>query len=272
MVKTFIEEFREDFVNKKSVIEIVMFLDSLNDKDRDFILRFMISDYYKLNIYNNIYNNTEYFSFDELIDSFLDNAEILKEIIISTKYYSSLDFISKSIIIEEIEKYGKNEFIESISTTYKIEQSVYKFNYDIESFKEYYIDYLNKNEKELEKRSTASTFITQKILELKNIDKNKYINYMLEMLAVYYKWKLFIKDHDGTKLLFSNDLKYIEDIKNKSIDEIFIDLNSNYDFLHTIVGEYLHYATQNTKLDEVIVDKYLKCNSSESFQKKLKID
>ncbi len=272
MVKTFIEEFRENFLNKKNVIEIVMFLDSLDDKDRDFILRFMISDYYKLNIYNSIYNNTEYFSFDELINNFLDNAEMLKELIINTKYYSSLDFISKSIIIEEIEKYGKKEFIESISTTYKIEQSVYKFNYDIESFKEYYIDYLNKNEKELKKRSIASIFITQKILELRDIDKNKYINYMIKMLTVYYKWKLFIRDHDGKKLLFSTDLEYIENIKNKSIDEIFIDLNSNYDFLHTIVGEYLHYTTENMRIDEVIVDKYLKSNSSEAFQKKLKID
>ena len=272
MVKTFIEEFRKNFINQNNIVEIVLYLESLDEKSRNFILKFMISDYYKINIYNNIYNNKTYIDINEMLDNILFDAEILRDVIISSKNYSSLDFISKSIIIEEIEASGKKEFIENISPTYKIEQFIYKFDYNIESFKEYYIDYLNNNKNEAERRNVASNFITQKILELRDIDKNKYINYMIEMLTVYYKWKLFIKDHDGIELLFNNDLEYIENIKNKSIDEIFIDLNSNYDFLHTIVGEYLHYTTENTKIDECIVDKYLKGSSSESFQKKLKID
>lgn len=277
MVVNLIDKLREKLFKEDSLVGVVAYIDTLNEEQKYQILRLMLSDYYKINFYNNLfYDTTSELSIfkediDDIIYSLTDNFNLMFEVLKTSKIFSNLDVISKILMMEELEKYNQDEFIISISKTYIIDKITYVFNYNLESFKEYYKDYIVKNKDVLNKRSRASNFITNKIIDYKEINYNEYRMFILEFLKIYYKWKIFIKAHDGIHLLFEEDLIYLNKIENTEIEELINEINNNYDFLSTIVGEYLHYKTSKTEIKEDMLDKYLIENTDYNFQKKLQI-
>ena len=71
--------------------------------------------------------------------------------------------------------------------------------------------------------------------------------------------------------LNKEDFKYLSLIEKENIENLLKLLEQDYEFLYTLVGEYLHYATSKLEINEKIVDDFLVVMSDKSLKKKLQI-
>ena len=151
-----------------------------------------------------------------------------------------------------------------------LDKLTYKIIDGLENYKEYYKNYLEVNKANPNRIKNISEFISYKVLELKKTDYNKYEKYILEFIKVYYKWKNFIKKHDGEHLLNSWDIKYLEGIEHIPLDQLLDEIGSSFQFLFTLVSEYMHYTTEKLEIKEEIIDNYFYKESSNELKEKLK--
>lgn len=281
MVSSFNDKMRERIFKNNSYKAIFSFLSRLNEEQKDYVLGLMLSDYYKLNFYKNtICDNEEklgifkfpiYELIEELKEEIFLNYNFLPEVISCSKEFHNLDFISKSLIMEVMADYGQDYFLNNINELHILDKITYQVVYDFDIFKEYYKDYIEKNNEQNNKSSKATLFILVKIVELREIDYNKYKRYVLECIKGYYKWKLFLIGNNKSDLLLDEDYIYLDKIKNYSLNNIIEELEKDHDFFFTVVGEHMHYSTVNKEIKENEVDNYLINNTDIEFQKKLKI-
>ena len=67
------------------------------------------------------------------------------------------------------------------------------------------------------------------------------------------------------------DFKYINIIEKEEFESVLKILDNDYEFLYTIVGEFLHYTTSKLEINEKLVDKHLIDSTRKEFKKKLGI-
>lgn len=260
------DEFNSDI--KTQELGIVDFFYSLKEEDQITLLRLALVDFYKISYYTNhkqhpIFNTNIENTIDYCIVDVGSAIDVLKSI----KSFNDMDYVSKCLILEMVEK--EDNVITSIYKFHKLDKLTYQIIDDIDLYKEYYINYLEVNKENPNRIKIISDFISYRFIELRKTDPIKYEKYILECVKVYYKWKNFIKNHEGEYLLNKIDFNYLEIIENLSLTELTQKINSNFNLLFTLVSEYLHYTTEKLEIKEEIVDNYFIEKTDNKIKEKL---
>lgn len=252
-----------------SKLDFVYYFDSLTDEEKIHILKLIFLDFYKVSFYANnkrsdIFNQ----DIDNLINS-IDDISLVVDLVKCAREFNSIDFVTKCILFEQIKKY--DEELISINKSHVLDKLTYQVIDDLNSYKEYYFEYLCKHANKVVNTREIIDYFAYRIFLLKYNNKNHYERMILEMLKVYYKWKNYILEQSGKHLLCDEELVYLNKIKNDDLESIFDNIEKDFEFMKTIIGEYLHYTTANLETQERIVDQYFKENSSNELKNKLKI-
>lgn len=258
--------------NEDADENIISYFYSLNDEEQEFLLRLALADLYKINYYTDgEVSNLFKVPINQLIDKCITDVVLAIDLLGASKAFNDMDYVSKTLLLETMEDNDQDRNISSIYKYHTLDKLTYRIIDDIENYKEYYKEYLEVNKDVPNRVTTITKYISYRMTDLKEENETKYKTYILEFLKVYYKWKNFIKNHKGKYLINKNDLIYLDIIDSKPIEEIFTYIEDNFDFLFTIVGEYLHYKTQKIEIKEEIIDKYFNSSSSDNLKQKLKI-
>jgi len=251
---------------------IIDYFYSLDETEQEIRMRLALADLYKLNYYmDGTVSNLFKIPIKQLIDKAIVDVVFAIDILKASKVFNDLDYVSKTLLLDVIEEHDQDKNISSIFKLHIVDKFTYRIVDDIEKYKEYYKEYLDINRDKPNKISTITEYLCYRMINLKYDNETKYKKYILEFIKVYYKWKKFIKNHEGKYLLNKNDIIYIDMIEHNSIEEILEYMEDDFDFLFTIVGEYLYYKTQKIEIKEEIVDEYLISSSSDDLKQKLKI-
>ena len=257
--------------NEDADENIISYFYSLSDEKQEFIMRLALADLYKLNYYmDGTVSDLFKIQINQLVDKCIVDVGLAIDLLEAAKAFNDMDYVSKTLLLEVMEDNDQDKNITSIYKYHTLDKLTYRIVDDIENYKEYYKEYLEVNKDKADRIKTITNYISYRMTDLKQEDENKYKKYILEFIKVYYKWKNFIKNHDGEYLLNKNDFIYLDIITSKSIEEIFTYIEEHFDFLFTIVGEYLHYKTQKIEIKEEIIEEYFNSSSSEKIKNKLK--
>lgn len=260
------------FNDNENVYEILDFFNNLTEGYQQLIIELALTDLYKLSYYiDGKPSKLCEYSIQEVIEKCTIDTGLIIDLMLSVKLFNEMDYVSKTLLMEVIEQNGHDRNVFSISKLHLLDKITYVIIDDIENYKQYYKEYLDINKDKSNKISIITEYISYRVLNLKYEDPNKYKKYIIEFIKVFYKWKKFIKHHEGEYLLNKSDIIYLDIIDSKSLLEIFEYIENNFDFLFTIIGEYLHYKTQKIEIKEEIVDEYLNSSSSDNLKQKLKI-
>lgn len=274
MVSSVNDKIRKNIINETSIPITLFNIEQLDIDESREVIKLFISDYYKINFFENILHgesdslNIFNKPIESLVDDCLKNREFLIEIMESAAIFNSLDAIAKIIIMEQLESYGKDDILIKISKLHVFDKIAYNFSYDLESFKYYYNDYKN-NSTKVEKNTNVSIFIANKIIEYKKENYNKYKKFILEFVKEYYKWNIFIKENGDKNSLYNEDYLYLEIIKFNSIENLINYIESDFNFLVTLIENYLYYSTGDKDISKPIVNEYYYNNVDKEIQKKL---
>lgn len=271
MITSINDKVRDYLLSSNSLDVILVKLEQNNIKDKEEIIKLLISDYYKIKYFSSISKNN--FNIDKSIDKlkndFIYNNEFFNEVVENATIFNSLYQVSKIIIMEDIEENKKEQLFLNMSKSFILDNMCYKFNYDLNSFKELYIDYKEK-EKAQNKITDVSYFIANKLLKQKN--KEEYNKFILEFISTYYKWTIYVRDNLDKKSLYNEDYLYLEMIKQYSMEQLLKSSKMDYMFLVNMIENYLFYSTIFKKVSEEVVNEYFTNNVEKKIQKKLKRD
>lgn len=284
VMKTLNDIIRDEIASKDSISDVIVYFSKLNDEKLNYILELILSDTYKVNFFiDHLFDSdNKFFETKDNIQIFkhsvkalkkecLENPGFLLMNINATKYFRDLDLVNKSLIIEELEINNKDDFLSHINKFHVLDKIAYSFVYELECFREYYYNYSKKHENYANNDSLITEFLTDKMLELKNFNYEKYIDYIYKCIQVYYKWNFYNKSNKIKKNVLKKDLRYLSIVKEENIKSIFDILEDDYEFLSVIVRNYLYYTTIKNKISEYEVDEYFFSNTEEALQKKLKM-
>jgi len=260
MIKNINDIVRQEICKNMSDREFIVYLNNLNNQKLHYVIDLIISDFYKINFYNNFIsiNDMNIKTVNQIKKECLECYELLILIYETMIQFKDLDLINKSLIMEKIEKQDKEEFFSYINKFYVLDKISYNFLYDLEYFKFYYMDYIKIN-----KRMTniSNKFFLNKMIDLKTINYDKYYSFVLEFIRVYYKWNLF----------FNKNSDCLEKINKTSLKDLFTELDLNDKFLLSIINGYLYYSLKNTEISENEVNDFFFKNTNLNLQKKLKM-
>lgn len=281
IIQTLNDKKRDEIIENKNLSDLINYLNNLNKMELNYVLGLILSDAYKINFYiDNLFDNDNSKVFDSLsikkaiynlkkeclrdLDFLLENAN-------ATKYFQNLELVNKALIFEELELNEKDGILNCINKYHILDKAIYSFTYDLDCFKNYYIDYTKKNKKISNTDNLVTEYLADKMIGLKELNFEKYISYILEYIRIYYKWNFYNKMNNIKENISKKDLSYLNVIKELSIGNILNILESDYEFLNVIMRNYLYYSTIDNKVSEKEVDEYFFNNTDELFQKKLKI-
>ena len=182
-----------------------------------------------------------------------------------------MDYFSKSLLMEDMENKGVDFNISSISKNHILDRITYKILDELNLYQAYYKDFIIKNSDNIISKDLIIDYLSLRIYDLKDKNNKKYQQILLEIIKVYYKWRKFINNHEGEYLINKEDFIYIDKIENLSVEELFNNIDEDYDFLNTMLADYLHYKTEKIEIKEELVDNYLYETSDEKIKIKLKI-
>ena len=266
-----INDVYRDKIYSKDFIELYEEFNHLDVENQEKLLRFILMDNYKINSFYNKYIKTDDDSINSILMSCLDNAKIFKEILKQAKCFYEMDYFSKSLLLEDMKNKALDSKIANISKNHLLDKLIYVILDELDLYQEYYKDFMNKNQGNFFGQDLLINYLTLRVLDLKNKDIKKYEEFLLEFLKIYYKWIIFIKEHDGEYLLNSEDFIYIDKIESLDVKKLFNYIEMDSYFLNLIMGDYLHYKTEKIEVSEELVDKYLNESCNEKIKTKLKI-
>lgn len=270
MLSNLNDVYRNKIYNK-DFIEFVEYFNSLDIDTQEKVLRLILMDNYKINCFNNKYIKIDGESIDSILMSCLDNAKILKEILKDAKCFYGMDYFSKSLLLEDMKNRELDSKINDICRNHMLDVLTYHILDELDLYQEYYKDFMIKNRGNIFSQNLLIDYLSLRVLDLKNKNNKKYEKFLLEFIKVYYKWRKFINDHEGEYLMNDEDFIYVDKIEKLNIEELFNQIENDYDFLNLILGDYLHYKTQKIEVSEELVDKYLNESCDEKIKIKLKI-
>ena len=251
---------RNEIIDKNSIENSIQNINDLEENKRKEVVSLFLSDYVKLKAFNHIINGERESlnNFDNYIEdikqSDIFDETLLKVIIKSSNTFNSLSSISKIILFDTISKYVSDESLNSISNLHLIDKLNYQFDYNLESFKRYYIDFKNKNN--LAKSESVSEFIARKLIKFSEQNFSKYKSFIISFIEIYYKWTLFAAANLNKDSLYQEDYIYLNLINLSKVDTLVKYSLENFNFLKTIIDGYLFYSTSYKEISEPIVDKY----------------
>lgn len=272
MITSVNDKIRKNIINMHSKQLTMLNLERLNAEEYDKVISLFLLDNYKVNFFmKNIdlldnFNDTK----ENIIERTLKDEEFLYSIIESSIIFRELSIMSKITLLEELSDMGQDDILIEISKLHIFDKIVYNFDYNLETFKEYYTDYLIKN-KSHPRKTDVSYFIATKLVNYKDIRYNEFQKMVLEFIKIYYKWNIFVRDNCPKKSLDKNDYFYLEMIRLNKLNVLIEYIGENIEFLTSIIDSYLFYTTASKEISKEIVDDYFYKNVDEETQKKLKL-
>ena len=272
MVTSINDKIRDNIINEYSKELTMLNLENLNSDTYDQVISLFLLDYYKINFFMGNFNFIDDLNDtkENIIERTLTDNEFLTSIVESSIIFKELCISSKIILLEDLEKLGQDDILMQISKLHLLDKISYKFDYDLDSFKEYYIDYKNKYNKHPE-RIDISYFIASNLINYKDIRYNEFQKMVLEFIKVYYKWNIFVRDNCPENSLYKEDYIYLEMIRLNKLNVLIEYIGQNVDFLTSIIESYLFVTTGEKDISEQIVDDYFYKTVDEETQKKLKL-
>jgi len=252
-------------ISNKSVVDLIDLYNSDKKEKKNIFIKLMILDYYKFNYF---YFNESKYDINYMESLVKNDFGMFLDLINIVEQFTEMDFLSKCLLFEKIEYNNQDEKLIEFSKLHLLDKFTYKIVNDLDYYKEYYKDYINKNKTKLFRREEATDILSNEIIKLKNNNINLYKKQLLEIIKEYYKWKNYIKSNNLNNLLTKEDIIYLKKIDRLTIEELYEEIECNYQFLLIIVGEYLHYQTEEIEIDKEEVNNYFN-NSSEKIKKKL---
>ncbi|MBQ2946844.1 MAG: hypothetical protein IJE04_03225 [Bacilli bacterium] len=272
MVTSINDEIRKKIININSKELTILNLEKLSSDMYDKVISLFLLDYYKINFfmgnvdYLDDFNDTK----ENIIERTLKDENFLFSIIENSIIFNELCITSKMMILEELSDMGQDDILMQISKLHIFDKITYNFDYNLETFKEYYNDYKNKNKKH-PKKIDVSYFIATKLVNYKDIRYDEFKKMVLEFIKVYYKWNVFVRDNCPKNSLYKEDYFYLEMIRLNKLDILIEYIGENIDFLTSLIQSYLFYTTTSKQISKAIVDDYFYKNVDVETQKKLKL-
>jgi len=272
MITSINDQIRNNILNEYSRELTLLNLENLNREQYDTVISLFLLDYYKVNFFMENFNFLDDFkdTKENIIERTLKDEEFLHSIIECSIIFNLLTTTSKITMLEDLENMKQDNILMQISKLHLLDKISYKFDYNLESFKEYYKDFINKNNK-YPRKVDVSYFIATKLIDYKDIRYNEFQKMVLEFIKIYYKWNIFVRDNLPKNSLDKNDYLYLEIIKLNKLDVLIEYIGNNVDFLTSIIDDYLFYTTGDKQISEEIVNDYFYENVDEETQKKLKL-
>jgi len=272
MVTSINDEIRKNIINKYSKELTILNLEKLDSDTYDEVISLFLLDYFKINFFMGNFDFLDDFndSKEKVIERTLNDEEFLTSILSSSIIFNLLCITSKITMLEELENMGQDDALMKISKLHVLDKICYSFDYNLESFKEYYTDFKNKNERH-PRKTDVSYFIATKLINYKDIRYNEFQKMVLEFLKVYYKLNIFVRDNCPKKSLEKEDYFYLEMIRLNKIGVLTEYIGENIDFLTSIIDSYLFFTTGSIEISQEIVDEYFYKTVDEDTQKKLKL-
>lgn len=266
MIKNINDKFREYVASNIDSSAFDLF-SKMNFVQLDHSISIMLSDYYKIYFMEIIpYSKEKLELFNKSIYSIkrecLYNPATFFDLVYATLFFNNIDLITKSIVMDELNKKSKNSYLSEINPLHTLDMISYTFNYDLDSFKEYYIDAYNKVDIDKEQEEKLNHFFVSKLKKLKVNDLTEYKKFILEFLKYYYKYGIYEKNIED---------RYIKLIKNFPMPVIFKRLDRDDIFLTTIINSYLKKSTTETNKLKEEVNNFFYNNTDVEIQKKLKM-
>jgi len=146
MIISINDQIRKNIINMRSKELTKLNLERLNGEVYDKVISLFLLDYYKINF---IKGNLKFYkdfedSKGNIIKRTLKDEDFLICILESSIMFNDLSLIAKISLFEELDNKDQDEKLMKISKMHLLDKISYNFNYDLESFKEYYNDYINK--------------------------------------------------------------------------------------------------------------------------------
>ena len=272
MVTSINDKIRKNIINQYSKELTMLNLERLSSDVYDEVISLFLLDYYRVNFFMDNFDVLDDFddSKDNIIKRTLKDENFLSSIIESSIIFNELCISSKISLLEELSDMGQDDNLMQISKLHVLDKISYSFDYNLESFKEYYNDYKTKNKKH-PRKTDISYFIATKLSNYKDIRYNEFQKMVLEFLKIYYKWNIFVRDNCPKNSLEKEDYFYLEMIRLNKLSILIEYIGENIDFLTSIIDSYLFYTTASKEISKEIVEDYFYKTADEETQKKLKL-
>lgn len=266
------DKVRKKIINIDSKELTMLNLENLDTETYNQVITLLLLDYYKINFFMEDINFFSDFNdeIENIIERTYTDEDFLISILTSSIIFQELCILSKIILLEELESKGQDNKLMKISKLHLLDKISYKFDYNLDSFKEYYLDFKNKYSR-TPRKMDVSFFIANKLIEYKDIRYNEFQKMVLEFIKVYYKWNVFVRDNCPPKSLETIDHSYLKLIKKNKIGPLIEHISKNVDFLTSLIDGYLFYSVGDKKISEEVVDEYFYKTVDEETQKKLKL-
>ena len=173
MVTSINDKIRKNIINEYSKELTMLNLERLDSCTYDEVISLFLLDYYKINFFMGNFDFLDDFNDtkENVIERTLKDEEFLSSIIESSIVFNELCVTSKITLLEELENMGQDDVLMQISKLHLLDKISYSFDYNLDSFKEYYNDYKNKNNKH-PRKTDVSYFIATKLINYKDIRYN----------------------------------------------------------------------------------------------------
>lgn len=271
MIKNLNDMYRDKISSQNDISSTLSYLSTLRKEKLDYVFGILLTDLYKLSFYTNpIQSNKiilEYFEkydakyIKENLNSFKD---LLENAIYATIFFNDMDLINKILVMEQIKDEKKDNILFGLNKFHILDKITYSFAYDLDIFKDLYIDFISK---EKDRGELVADFLIDRLDNLKIINYEKYRNFILEFIKVYYKYGIYNEASSNNIESYS----YLKVIKNNSLKELYHRIEMDYKFMFDILEEYLKYSIINkdTKVD---INNYFYTNTDQEIQKKLRFN
>lgn len=267
MIYSINDIYRKEIYGNNNSKTILHFLSTLNINLRKYVLKLIISDWYKYNYVIGNFDSIKILNngIDDVLNLVENNPQFLLSIYKNSYCFYKSAIIYKIISIEKIKENSLDKTLCDINKFHVLDKLTYNFSYKLDNINEYYIDYLEKCEKD---KKFIYDYITNKIIELHDINISLYAQYVLTFIREYYKWN-FYKGYSLNRELINKE--YLDMIKNYPIHQLINISITDEKFLNTIISGYLYNENFNKESEKIEAKKFLLNNTSEEFQKKLRI-
>ena len=271
MIDSINDVYRKQIYEENNEISIYDYLSNLDNKTREYVLRLIISDWYKYiyisekELFNDIIKNP-----NKLVEYCKEDLGLLS---VSAIYEESSNFFSTTLIqkiiaIEKIDNSYIDDVMQCVNVFHVLDKMTYKFQYNFDSFNEYYIDYLQNSKKN---KDFIYEYITDRIRNLFTINMNKYTEYVLKFMREYYKWNFYKSCSLNLDTHNKNQKRYLDMIERYPLN-LLIDTSINdVEFLKSMIKDYLYNENFNKEQEKIESKQFLLNNTSEKLQKKLRI-
>ena len=272
MVTSINDKIRKKIINQYSKELTMLNLERLSSDVYDTVISLFLLDYFKISFFMGNFDFLDDFNDtkENIIERTLNDEVFLSSIIENSIIFNELCIISKISLLESLKDMGQDDALIQISKLHVLDKISYNFDYNLESFKEYYNDYKNKN-KAHPRKTDVSYFIATKLIDYKDIRYNEFQKMVLEFLKVYYKLNIYVRDICPKNSLCKEDYFYLEMIRLNKLNVLIEYIGENVDFLASIIDSYLFFTTGDKEISEEVVDDYFYKTVDEDIQKKLKL-